>query len=99
VGFGVGPTRNRVNAIEVWRPGERDTVRCRDVDVFGLAALEVVRRLRRYIDLALWRPFAADDDPAEEQGYYFQSALVAANHQPTTPHPTQRAASNRRGLN
>ncbi len=27
--------------------------------------------------LALWRPFAADDDPKEEQGYYFNSVLVA----------------------
>lgn len=27
--------------------------------------------------LALWRPFAADDDPAAEQGYYFNSVVVA----------------------
>jgi hypothetical protein len=47
VGFGVGPTRDRVNAIEVSRPHERDVVRYRDVDVFGLPALEVVERLRR----------------------------------------------------
>jgi hypothetical protein len=36
LGFGVGPTRDRVNAIEVWRPAERDVVRYRDVDLFGL---------------------------------------------------------------
>jgi hypothetical protein len=94
VGFGVGPTSGRVNAIEVWRPHEPDVVlRYRDVDVFGLPALEVVERLRPHVELepntdddgftarelclALWRPFAADDDPGEVQGYYFQSALVA----------------------
>lgn len=27
--------------------------------------------------LSFWRPFAADDEPAEEQGYYFSSVLVA----------------------
>jgi hypothetical protein len=79
VGFGVGPTRDRVNAIEVWRPTERDVVRYRGIDVFGLPALEVVERLRRYVEvvpnkdddgftarelyLTLWRPFAADGDP------------------------------------
>ena len=39
LGFGVGATRDRVNAIEVWRPRERDVVRYRGVDVFGLPAL------------------------------------------------------------
>lgn len=93
LGFGVGPTRDRVNGIEVWRPAERDVVRYRDVNLFGLPALEVVERLRRHVDLrpnedddgftarelylALWRPFAADDDPDEEQGYFFQSVLLA----------------------
>ena len=101
VGFGVGPTRDRVNAIEVWRPHERDVVRYRDVDVFGLPALEVVARLGREIDLepneeddgftarelyfALWRPFAADDDPDETQGYFFQSAVVARPGYDDTP--------------
>lgn len=101
VGFGVGQTRGRVNAIEVSRPREHDVVRYRDVDVFGLPALEVVMRLRRHVDLvpnedddgftarelylALWRPFAADDDPAEEQGYCFQSALVARPGYDDTP--------------
>ncbi|MFI5534726.1 hypothetical protein ACIA8O_39950 [Kitasatospora sp. NPDC051853] len=27
--------------------------------------------------LSFWRPFAADDDPEEEQGYYFNSVLLA----------------------
>ncbi|MFJ8430885.1 hypothetical protein ACIQ9P_06255 [Kitasatospora sp. NPDC094019] len=27
--------------------------------------------------LSLWRPFAADDEPEEEQGYYFSSVLLA----------------------
>jgi hypothetical protein len=100
LGFGVGPTRNRVNAIEVWRPGGHDVVRYHDVDVFGLPAREVVERLRRHVDLrpneddgftarelylALWRPFAADDDPDEEQGYFFQSVLVARPGYDDTP--------------
>ncbi|MEV0809526.1 hypothetical protein [Micromonospora sp. NPDC050200] len=101
VGFGVGPARDRVNAIEVWRPHERDVVRFRDVDVFGLPALEVVERLRCHVDLApnedddgftardlylaLWRPFAADDDPDEEQGHFFQSVLLARPGYDDTP--------------
>ena len=101
VGFGAGPTRDRVNSIEVWRPRGRDVVRYRDVDVFGLPALEVVRRLRHHIDvvpnedddgirardlyLALWRPFAADDDPDETQGHFFQSVLIARPGYDDTP--------------
>ncbi|MFI5530216.1 hypothetical protein ACIA8O_16885 [Kitasatospora sp. NPDC051853] len=27
--------------------------------------------------LSFWRPFAADDDPEEEQGHYFSSVLLA----------------------
>ncbi|MFF3565314.1 hypothetical protein ACFYXS_35250 [Streptomyces sp. NPDC002574] len=27
--------------------------------------------------LGFWRPFAADDEPEEEQGYYFSSVLLA----------------------
>jgi hypothetical protein len=94
LGFGAaGPTLNRVNAIELWRPCEHDVVRYRDVDVFGLPAREVVERVRRHADLqefesgcsfaaldlylAFWRPFPADDDPDEEQGYFFQSVSIA----------------------
>jgi hypothetical protein len=100
LGFGVGPTRGRVNAIEVWRPAERDVVRYREVDLFGMPALEVVERLRRHLNLrpnehddgftarelylALWRPFAADD-PDEVQGYFFQSALLARPGYDDTP--------------
>lgn len=77
-GFGVGTTRDLVNAIELWRPTGTEVVLYRDVDVFGLPAREVVERLRRLVylkpnedddgfnarevHLALWRPFAADDD-------------------------------------
>jgi hypothetical protein len=100
VGFGVGPTRERVNSIEVWRPDRHDVVRYRDVDVFGLPALVVVERLRRHMNLvpndddgftardlylALWRPFSADDDPEETQGYFFQSVLVARPGYGDTP--------------
>jgi hypothetical protein len=101
VGFGVGATRDRVDAIEVWRPHEQDVVRYRGVDIFGLPALEVVRRLRGHIDLvqnenddgftardvylAMWRPFAADDDPDETQGHFFQSVLVARPGYDDTP--------------
>lgn len=106
VGFGAGATRDRVNAIEVWRPYERDVVRYCGVDIFGLPALEVVRRLRSHIDLvpnefddgftardvflALWRSFAADDDPDEAQGYFFQSVLLARPGYNDTP--TEAAA-------
>jgi hypothetical protein len=101
VGFGVGATRDRVNAIEVWRPNEQDVVRYRGVDIFGLPALEVVQRLRGHIDLvpnedddgftardvylAMWRPFAADDDPDETQGHFFQSVVVARPGHDDTP--------------
>lgn len=35
--------------------------------------------------LSLWRPFAADDEPQEEQGYYFSSVLIAATGYYDTP--------------
>ncbi|MBB2947660.1 hypothetical protein FB565_007431 [Actinoplanes lutulentus] len=99
VGFGVGPTRDRVNAIEIWRPREDDVVLFRDVDVFGLPALEVAARIGRHLEilpqddgfasrdpyLALWRPFAADDDPDETEGYFFQSVLIARPGYDDTP--------------
>ncbi|MGA6203986.1 hypothetical protein ACPESR_04440 [Nocardia testacea] len=116
VGFGAaGPTCDRVNAIEVWRPLEGDVVRYLDVDVFALPALEVVARLRRHIDLlkndddgftspelclSLWRPFAADDDPDETQGYFFQSVLVARPGYYDTPAEAaaRQAAGGRSGF-
>ncbi|KUL25512.1 hypothetical protein [Actinoplanes awajinensis] len=87
---GFGATR-LVDAVELYRPEHSDTVNYRGVDVFGLPALQVVELLRVHTTLvaeddgfvapdlllSLWRPFAADDDPAEEQGYYFQSVLLA----------------------
>ncbi|WP_412738626.1 hypothetical protein [Krasilnikovia sp. MM14-A1259] len=103
LGFSVGfeATLDRVDAIEVWRPHERDVVRYRDVDVFGLPALEVVGQLRRHVQvlpndeddgftarglyLALWRPFAADDDPDQTQGHFFQSVLIARPGYDDTP--------------
>ncbi|MDX2825291.1 hypothetical protein PV416_30460 [Streptomyces ipomoeae] len=33
--------------------------------------------IARDLLLSFWRPFAADDEPEEEQGYYFSSVLVA----------------------
>lgn len=102
LGFGAaGPARNRVNAIEIWRPAEHDVVRYRDVDVFATPARTVVERIRRHADLrefesgcsyaaldlylAFWRPFVADDDPDEEQGYFFQSVSVARPGYGDTP--------------
>jgi len=35
--------------------------------------------------LSLWRPFAADDEPHEAQGYYFSTVLVAAPGYYDTP--------------
>jgi hypothetical protein len=35
--------------------------------------------------LSFWRPFAADDEPEEEQGYYFSSVLVAQPGYHDTP--------------
>jgi len=109
--LGVGPVRLGMTPSEARAaletlgplepPHERDLVRFRDVDVFGLPALEVVERLGRYIDLepdeddesftarelylALWRPFAEEDDPEETQGYFFQSVLVARPGYDDTP--------------
>jgi hypothetical protein len=35
--------------------------------------------------LSLWRPFEADDEPNEEQGYFFSSVLLAAPGYYDTP--------------
>ncbi|MGW3866007.1 hypothetical protein ACWEDZ_31650 [Streptomyces sp. NPDC005047] len=64
------------------------------VDVFALAAREVVQRMSEFTSieedpdddassiapdllLSFWRPFAADDEPEEEQGYHSSSVLLA----------------------
>ncbi|RMB83233.1 hypothetical protein [Streptomyces shenzhenensis] len=88
-------TRGLLEAVELGRPSNAsDSVRFGDVDVFGLPAREVVRRMRGQTTiladaedpasfvapdllLSFWRPFAADDDPDEEQGYHFSSVLLA----------------------
>ncbi|MFG3208092.1 hypothetical protein [Streptomyces sp. NPDC048192] len=63
------------------------------MDVFALAAREVVRRVGEFtaivedpddaasfiapdLLLSFWRPFAANNEPEEEQGYYFSSVLL-----------------------
>jgi hypothetical protein len=82
-----------VNAVELGRPQDGDTVLFQDVDVFALPARQVVTRMRQFTTLleedgggsfvapdlllAFWRPFVADDEPAEPQGYYFSSVLLA----------------------
>ncbi|MCX5112542.1 hypothetical protein OOK13_29530 [Streptomyces sp. NBC_00378] len=38
--------------------------------------------------LSFWRPFAADDEPEEEQGYYFSSVLLARPGYYDTPAQT-----------
>lgn len=45
--------------------------------------------------LSLWRPFEADDEPQEIQGYYFSSVLIAAPGYYDTP--TQAAERARSG--
>jgi hypothetical protein len=99
--FGVaGPTRQRVDGIEVWRSCEHDRVHFRGIDVFNLPAAEVLEKINSHtplieyeegssyaandLFLALWRPFA-DDDPEEESGYYFQTAGVAYPGYADTP--------------
>ncbi|MER7828478.1 hypothetical protein ABTX85_38780 [Streptomyces sp. NPDC096097] len=88
-------TRGLLEAVELGRPSNpSDSVRFGGVDVLGLSAREVVRRMREQTTvlmdeedpasfvapdllLSFWRPFAADDAPDEEQGYYFSSVLLA----------------------
>ena len=70
-----------------------DTVTYRGVDVFALPAKEVVSQLSHFVALveeddgasfvapdlllSFWRSFVENDDPAETQGYYFNSVLLA----------------------
>ncbi|MFD6025821.1 hypothetical protein [Streptomyces griseoluteus] len=81
-----------VNAIEVFRPHRDDSVVLEGMDLFGAPAHVVVEQLGRLTEIedeergcsivapslliALWRPFVTLDE-ADEQGYYFQSVLLA----------------------
>ncbi|WP_353944819.1 hypothetical protein ABII15_26710 [Streptomyces sp. HUAS MG91] len=87
--FGPG---SLVNAIEVFRPRADVSVLLHGFDIFGLPAQEVVERIGEFAELeeeergcsfiapellvALWRPFVSTTEE-DEQGYYFQSVLVA----------------------
>ncbi|GAA2096446.1 hypothetical protein [Actinomadura alba] len=82
-----------VEAVQVHRPYGPVAVEYRGIDLLRTPAAQVVERLgalteleedeggRGYtalgVLLALWRPFVEDENPDEEQGYYFQSVLVA----------------------
>jgi hypothetical protein len=86
---GVG---RRVEAVEAYRPMQEHPVVFHSIDLFRTPAHEVEESLRRETEvlveengcniiaptllLSLWRPFVADSPDADE-GYYFQSALVA----------------------
>lgn len=81
-----------VNAIEVFKPHRDDSVVLEDIDVFALPAQVVIDRLSVFVEIedeergcsivapslliALWRPFVAVSED-DEQGYYFQSVLLA----------------------
>lgn len=41
--------------------------------------------IARDLLVSFWRPFAADDEPDEEQGYYFSSVLLARPGYDDTP--------------
>ncbi|MFE3181805.1 hypothetical protein ACFXKR_13140 [Streptomyces violascens] len=91
----IGCMHGRLESVELGRPSARsDVVRFRGIDVFGLPAREVVRRMAEVTPiepaddesasfvapgllLSFWRPFEADDEPDEEQGYCFSSVLLA----------------------
>lgn len=47
--------------------------------------------------LSLWRPFAADDEPHAEQGYYFSTVLVAAPGYYDTPAQSAERARRENG--
>ncbi|MBF6126429.1 hypothetical protein [Nocardia brasiliensis] len=48
--------------------------------------------------LSLWRPFETDDDPAEEQGFYFNAVLLAAPGYYDTPAQTAEWSCGTGGL-
>ncbi|RAG84155.1 hypothetical protein DN069_18530 [Streptacidiphilus pinicola] len=53
----------------VQRMGEHTTIEADPDDPASFVASDLL--------LSFWRPFAADDEPEEEQGYYFSSVLLA----------------------
>ncbi|MGN5632812.1 hypothetical protein [Streptomyces sp. AC154] len=66
--------REALEAVELARPSvQTDRVLFQDVDVFALPAREVVRRVGGLASIGE----DPDDDPEEEQGYFFSSVLVA----------------------
>ncbi|MFC9435717.1 hypothetical protein [Nocardia sp. NPDC057030] len=52
------------------RLGERVSIEPADDDPASFVAPDLL--------LSLWRPFEADDDPDEEEGFYFSAVLLAA---------------------
>ena len=89
-----------VESVEVFRPDRDVTVICRGLPVFELPADEVVRRLSEItaieiedegmrvvapeLLLSLWRS-VLPDGPDDEDGRYFEAALVAAPGYHGTP--------------
>ncbi|GAA2806614.1 hypothetical protein RMN57_28255 [Kitasatospora sp. CM 4170] len=53
----------------VQRMGEHTSIEADPDDPASFVASDLL--------LSFWRPFAADDEPEEEQGYYFSSVLLA----------------------
>lgn len=82
-----------VEAVELGRPDDGESVTFRDLDVFATPADEVMEALNQHAEvevtdgshaatapslyLAFWRP-TVPEDPEDEEGRYFESVLVAA---------------------
>jgi hypothetical protein len=64
----------------VCRMGERTSIEADPDDPASFTAPNLL--------LSFWRPFAADDEPEEEQGYYFSSVLLARPGYYDTPAQT-----------
>lgn len=87
-----GDRDGAVTSIEAYRPGPDVTVTCEGVDIFAMPAEEVIRQLSARVRLeitgqgrhvvapdlllALWRA-TLPDSPADEDGRYFGSVLIA----------------------
>jgi hypothetical protein len=92
VSLGRGRDGN-VNAVEVFRPSRDVNVLCHGISVFELPAEEVIHRLSEITPirvedegmralapellLSLWRS-VLPEDPDDEDGRFFEAALVAA---------------------